>query len=276
MTWYAAPRSLDAAIGLLAEHPFATLAGGTDLYPGAGRTLKAPTLDLAGLAELDGIAEDDAGLRIGARTTWSAIAAADVPPALDALRAAALQVGGRQIQNVGTIGGNLCNASPAADGAPPLLALDAAVELAGPRGRRVLPLGDFLIGPRRTARAADELMTAVLIPRAALDGRALFLKLGARSHLVISIAMVAVRIALDGGRVRAAAVAVGACGPTARRLATVEATLAGAPAAEAASRVRAADVAAALAPIDDVRADAAYRAEAAAILVARAVGELCA
>ena len=108
------------------------------------------------------------GLRIGACTTWSAIRDAALPPAFDALRAAAAEVGGGQIQNAGTIGGNLCNASPAADGVPPLLALDAEVELASAAGTRRLPLAAFLRGPRRTDRRPGEMLTAVLIPAAAL------------------------------------------------------------------------------------------------------------
>ena len=134
-----------------------------------------------------------------------------------------------QIQNAGTIGGNLCNASPAADGVPPLLALDAEVELASAAGTRRLPLAAFLHGPRRTARRPDELLTAVLIPAAATEGRSAFLKLGARRYLVISIAMVAARLATADGRVTAAALAVGACGPVATRLPAVEAALVGHP-----------------------------------------------
>ena len=91
-------------------------------------------LDITGLGELRGIARGPGGLRIGACTTWAEIRDAALPPAFDALRAAAAEVGGRQIQNAGTIGGNLCNASPAADGVPPLLALDAEVELASAAG----------------------------------------------------------------------------------------------------------------------------------------------
>ena len=196
-------------------------------------------------------------------------------PALDALRAAAAEVGGRRIQNAGTIGGNLCNASPAADGVPPLLALDAEVELASAEARRRLPLARFLSDARRTERRPDEILTAILIPNSALRGRSAFLKLGARRYLVISIAMVAVRLDLAEARVAAAAIAVGACGPVATRLPAVEARLLGAPADPAlAGRVDTATVAAALQPISDVRAEAGYRAEAAAELVRRAISGL--
>jgi CO/xanthine dehydrogenase FAD-binding subunit len=182
-------------------------------------------------------------------------------------------VGGRQVQEAGTIAGNLCNASPAADGVPPLLVLDAEVELAGARGTRRIPLERFITGPRRTAREPGEIVTALRVPAAALAGRSRFLKLGARRHLVISIAMVAVRLDLSGGRIARAALAVGSCSPVARRLPGVEAALAGLRAEAAADGIDGTEVARALDPIDDVRGGAAYRAEVAAELLRRAVAE---
>lgn len=254
------------------------VAGATDFYPATtARALPGAMLDLSALPELHGIERVPGHLQIGACTTWAEIAEADLPPALAALQAAARTVGGPQIQNAGTIGGNLCNASPAADGVPPLLVLEAEVALAGPTGTRRLALADFLRGPRQTARATDEILTAVLIPDAALTGRSAFLKLGARSHLVISIVMVAARLEILQGRIARAALAVGACSPVATRLPMLEAALRGAPAdADLAARLGDADVAAAIAPIDDIRADAAYRAEAAATLLRRAVSGLAA
>jgi CO/xanthine dehydrogenase FAD-binding subunit len=269
---FARPASLAEALGLLAAGGWRVLAGGTDLYPGAGPALRGAVLDLTGIAGLTGISRPGE-LCIGAATSWEEIARADLPPALQALQAAARAVGGRQVQVAGTIGGNLCNASPAADGVPPLLALDAEVELRSLAGSRRLRLADFLLGPRQTALRPDELLTRVIIPRAALEGRSAFVKLGARSHLVISIAMVAARLAVDGGRITHAAIAVGACSAVARRLPAVEAALTGAPAAEVAGRIRAGDVAAALSPIDDPRATAWYRRTVAGELVQRAVAE---
>ncbi|MFO1174181.1 MAG: FAD binding domain-containing protein [Paracoccaceae bacterium] len=272
---YVRPGGLAGALTLMAERPFRPLAGGTDLYPAtAAQTLAGAILDLTAIDELKGIELTGAGLRIGACESWDAIARAPLPAALACLQAAAREVGGRQIQNAGTIGGNLCNASPAADGVPPLLALDATVELASVRGARRLALDQFILGPRRTARAPDELLTAILIPRAALMGRSMFAKLGARRYLVISIAAVAVRLVEREGRVATACVAVGACSPVARRLPMVEAALEGARLDGAAARVRDADVAAALAPLDDIRASAAYRSGAAAELIRRAVAVL--
>lgn len=276
MTDYACPETLPEALGILAREDRLVLAGGTDLFAATGSSrLDRPVLDVTRIAGLAGISETPDGLRIGACTPWAGIAGAALPPALDALRQAAVEVGGRQIQTTGTIGGNLCNASPAADGVPPLLAVAAEVELASARGTRRLPLADFLAGPRRTLRAADEVVTAVLVPRAGLTGRSRFLKLGARRYLVISIAMVAVRLEIATGVIVSAAVAVGACGPVALRLPAVEAALLGA-SAGAASRIASEDVLAALSPIDDIRASGAYRAEAAVELLRRAVGELAA
>lgn len=273
MNAFARPFTLEQAVAALSDGPWTILAGGTDLYPVAQGGLKGPVLDLSGIAGLRGIRRDG-GLRIGACTTWTDLAEAALPPALRALQQAARQVGGRQIQNMGTIGGNLCNASPAADGVPPLLAVDAAVELVGPEGRRVLPLAEFLTGPRQTAKRADEILTAILVPEAALAGRSTFVKLGARAYLVISIAMVAARVVVEGGQIRSAALAVGACSATARRVPGLEAALIGLAPNAALAAVTEAAVAAHLAPIDDIRASAAYRAGAAAELLRRALAEV--
>lgn len=271
---YERPPTLAGALKLLGRGGWRPLGGGTDLYPanGAGG-LRGAILDLTAIPDLRGITATPEGLRIGAATTWAAIARADLPEGCAALQAAARQVGGRQVQEAGTVGGNLCNASPAADGVPPLLVLDAAVELASQRGTRRLALADFLLGPRRTARAPDELVTAILIPAAALSGRSVFLKLGARAHLVISIAMVAARVVLDGqGRIRAAALAVGSCGPVACRLPAAEAAALGRTPSDAARALGPGHLAG-LAPIDDIRATADYRRRAALDLVRRALAD---
>jgi len=263
---------LPEALRLLDRGSWRLLAGGTDLYPGAGAQLQGAVLDLTGVDGLAGITMDG-DLRIGAATSWATIATSSLPPALHTLQAAARVVGGRQVQVAGTIGGNLCNASPAADGVPPLLVLDAEVELVSLSGTRRLRLADFLLGPRRTALQPGELLVAVVIPEQALQGCSAFVKLGARSHLVISIAMVAARLVVDQDRITGAAVAVGSCSAVAQRLPAVEAALIGAPVPSAAERVLGADVGAALSPIDDVRATAAYRHAAAVELVRRAVVE---
>jgi len=273
---YLRPTHLADALGVLAARRPAILAGGTDFYPArVGGALPDDVLDLTAIAELRGIRADAAGWRIGALVTWSELLAAPLPRGFDGLRQAAREVGGVQIQNRATVAGNLCNASPAADGVPPLLALDAAVALASARGERVLPLAEFLLGNRRTACAADELVTAVLVPSRAGPARSVFLKLGARRYLVISIAMAAASIELDAERtIVRAAIAVGACAPAARRLGDLERDLAGRRLAPGiGARVAAAHLAP-LAPISDVRGTAAYRLDAAATLVARALERL--
>lgn len=272
---YARPDSLDDALALLAAGGRTVLAGGTDLYVRhADRGLPGRVVDITAIAGLAGISRTADHWRIGAATTWRAIAAdTTLPPAFDGLRAAAREVGGWQVQNAATIAGNLVNASPAADGVPPLLTLEAQLELRSLETVRQVPLAAFVTGSRRTALGPGELVTAVLVPHTAARGRAAFLKLGARRHLVISIVMVAARLELDGERIASAAVAVGACSPVARRLDAVEAVLAGATRDTAVARIGRAEVASALQPIDDVRGTAAYRLDAAVELVRRAVGQ---
>ncbi len=269
---YHAPTTLDAALGALAEGRASILAGGTDFYPALGPGApRGDVLDLSRIPELRGITRRDDGWRIGATTTWAEIAAAPLPPACHALQQAAREVGARQIQNVATIAGNLCNASPAADGVPPLLVLDAQVELVSVAGRRVLGLSDFILGPRKTALRPGEFLSAVLLPPLP-EAASAFVKLGARRYLVISIAMVAALVELSGGRIRAARIAVGACSPVALRLHTLEKALENRALADLSDPgLIATDHLSPLAPIDDVRADAAYRREAVGQLIRRAL-----
>lgn len=272
---YQRPNQLSDALSLLATGGWTVLAGGTDLYPATeSQVLPGNVLDISGLTGLRGISDAGDHWRFGARTTWSDIRKADLPPAFRALQSAAAEVGGVQIQNAGTLAGNLCNASPAADGVPALMILDAGVELSSAQATRVLPLSDFLTGPRRTALAESELLTAVHIPKTAIGGASSFVKLGARKYLVISIAMVAVRLATDGANITQAAISVGACSGVAARLTALEDALIGVPYAEAAAHVAADLVAEALSPIDDVRGTADYRTEAAAHLIRRAIAQI--
>jgi CO/xanthine dehydrogenase FAD-binding subunit len=256
------------------------LAGGTDFYPAqTARTawLQATprnVLDISGVEELKGIRQDAHGVTFGALATWSDIRDADLPPACGGLQLAAREVGGVQVQNRGTIAGNICNASPAADGVPPLLTLDASVEIASLRGVRALPLADFITGNRATALARDELVASIRVPPPPQGARATFLKLGARSYLVISIVSVAMLLDVDArGRIAKAAISVGACSTTPVRLRNVERELIGASSGDAARCITAASVNDALSPIDDVRGSARYRREAALVLVRRALGQ---
>ncbi len=265
MAGYAQPTSLAEAVTLLGDGGWTVLAGGTDVYPALGENpLTSPVMDISRLGDLRGIAPaPDGGIRIGALTTWTDIVRASLPPAFRALQQAAREVGSVQIQNRATIAGNLCNASPAADGVPPLLALDARVELASRSGNRTLPLSDFIQGNRKTARDSGELLTFIHVPAAGLQGNSAFFKLGSRRYLVISIAMIAARLAADGnGIITGAAVAVGACSAVAQRLPALESALIGQN-LQAAAGIAAPQHLAVLSPIDDVRAPAGYRMEAA-------------
>lgn len=277
MAAYLRPTSIDAALRALAARPLLVLAGGTDFYPArVGRPLDEDVLDITAIASLRGIADAGDHWRIGATTTWTDLVESDTPPLFDGLKRAAREVGGAQIQNAGTIAGNLCNASPAADGVPPLLSLDAVVELASANGETAVPLADFVLGNRRTRRAPGELVTAIRVPKPrARRAAAYFIKLGARRYLVISIVMVAAAIECDeDGRVTRAGIAIGACSEVARRLPELEAALLGHNVdATLGDRVTPRHLAA-LAPIDDVRASAEYRAEAALTVVRRALAEL--
>jgi CO/xanthine dehydrogenase FAD-binding subunit len=285
---YERPTALADALALLANGAFEVLAGGTDLLAAsADRPPSQPWLDISALEALSGLSTvsgTSAALRIGALTTWNTLARTPLPPGCEALAQAAREVGGAQIQNRGTLGGNLCNAAPGADGIAPLLALDAQVELASQRGTRRLPLTTFLQGNHRTARRPDELVTGVLVPFRSQRATSRFLKLGARRHLARSIAMVAVALDFDArDQVTHCGIAVGACAAAARRLPPLETALrltSRGTLVTALERLLDADngasALAALAPIDDLRGSATYRLDAVATMIRRAVAEIAA
>jgi CO/xanthine dehydrogenase FAD-binding subunit len=272
-TVYQRPQSIADALDAMAGGQAMVLSGGTDIYPAhAGKPLSRPVVDISAVAGLRGISFDNGQYRIGGNSTWTDILAAPLPRVFDGLKAAAREVGSIQIQNRGTIAGNLCNASPAADGVPPLLTLDASVELVSARGIRTMPLGRFMTGYRQTVLAPDEILSGVLVKPPALQARSGFVKLGARRYLVISIVMAAAVIERDRkGTITRAAVAVGAASPVAQRLGALERDLMGLERGVAPSSVMARHHVEQLSPIGDVRATAAYRLEAAMTVVARAL-----
>jgi CO/xanthine dehydrogenase FAD-binding subunit len=275
---YLRPVDLTEALAALAVGPRVILAGGTDYYPSrVGQPLDDHVLDITALPELRRMADEGAHWRIPALCTWTDLLETDLPPLFDGLKLAAREVGGVQIQNAGTICGNLCNASPAADGTPNLLALDALVELASARETRRLPVAAFVTGSRAIARRADEMVTALLVPKPAHDARSTFLKLGARKYLVISIAMVAAVVEIAADRtIVAARLAVGSCSAVAQRLPLLEPALAGKRLDASVAAVARPEHLAPLSPIDDVRGTADYRREAALTLVRRALVEFAA
>ncbi|MCT4656954.1 MAG: FAD binding domain-containing protein [Cohaesibacter sp.] len=268
------PQTLDQALEMLASKQACIVAGGTDFYPAQGeKPFLDPIVDLSQISALRYSSQAADGWHFGAMTTWSDVARAKMPAAFWGLQAAAREVGSLQIQNAGTMAGNLCNASPAADGVPPLLTLDAQVTLKSRRGNRTMPLSQFLKGVRQTELAEDELLTDLFVPTPHPKAKGAFSKLGSRRYLVISICMVAAVLTPDEeGAIGQAAIAVGACSPVAKRLEALERDLIGVPMQEAAIR----DVIkphhlAGLSPIDDVRGSADYRLEAVEEMVRRTI-----
>ena len=227
-------------------------------------------LDVTAVGELSSIRRMPDRVDIGALVTWTEAIESGLPPWFDCVRLAAREVGGHQIQNRGTIAGNLCNASPAADGVPAFLVLNARVRLQHRGGAREIPLREFITGNRRTCLQPNELMTAIVVPSPASGARSTFLKLGARRYLVISIAMAGACLELRDGRVHDARLSVGACSEVARRLEGLEARLEGVPATDAPDMVREEDFSL-LSPLSDVRASARYRRQSARVLVRRAL-----
>ena len=270
---YLRPKTLDEAVSLLASTGGQVLAGGTDFYPAFGdRQPVGRVIDITLLQEIRGVSFLPDSIRIGGLTTWTEVLQTPLPPCFDALKGAAREVGSVQIQNRGTVAGNLCNASPAADGVPPLLALDAEVELVSAAGRRRTPLSQFITGNRRTLRRPEEILAAVIVPRRMEHAASAFLKLGARRYLVISISMVAAVVQADeAGHVAEAHIAVGSCSASALRLAELERDLVGRPAQTGIGVFVRAEHLAPLSPIDDVRATGEYRRDASLTLVRRAL-----
>lgn len=266
---YAAPQSLDEALDLLKGGGVSILAGGTDLMP-QSRSAKSPLrptlMNIRRIADLAGISETADAIRIGALTTITELRDAPlVRERLQALWQACDHFASDQIRNAGTLGGNICNASPAGDTLVPLLVLDARVVLAArPNGAiktRTVRLADFLLGPGKTARAADELLVAVEIPMPAQNAMSTFFKFGTRPALDISVISIGLSAVRAGDRLNGVRLAFGAVAPRPIR----------APAAEAALEGKALDdatIAAAVAaadheihPITDVRASDWYRRE---------------
>jgi CO/xanthine dehydrogenase FAD-binding subunit len=270
---YLQPGNLAAALAALRQPGTVVLAGGTDFYPALGeRAFDGTIVDISAVRGLSGMREDAGEIVLGATTTWSEIVRAKLPRGFNALQQAARQVGSLQIQNRGTIAGNICNASPAADGVPSLLVLDAEVVLESAFGTRRLPLSEFVLGYRKTDRAFDEIVTAVVVPERMQPAASAFNKLGARQYLVISISMVAAALLADpSGRIIEARVAVGSCSARAVRLAGVETKLQGSKAEAGLSDWISMDDLGELSPIADVRATAEYRWQAALSLVREAV-----
>lgn len=222
---YLVPRSLPEAIALLERHgsELLVMAGGTVAMPliNEGISLPDRVLSLRRVG-LDRIEQDGDVLRIGAATTLTQLVAQDVVPLLGE---AARNTASWPVRNMGTVGGNLFTPPPGGDVAVALLALDASVRVAGPRGERVLPLAAFYTGFMTTALAADELLVEIRVPTAARETA--FIKLGRKHANTPAVVTVAVAIGRDDGRVEAARIAMGAVGPHPIRAADAEAAITG-------------------------------------------------
>lgn len=271
---YLTAETIDQALAALASGQTSVVAGGTDWFPRLGDGPAPPdVLDITRIPEFRGITRVAEGWRFGATTRWCDVVQADLPAAFDALKAAAAEVGSVQIQNVATLAGNICNASPAADGVPPLLTLDCEVELVAISGTRRLALADFITGVRCTDLGPAELVSALCIPDIPRSVGSSFLKLGSRKYLVISIAMVSAMIGFDpSGHINTARVAIGACSPVAQRLGQLEDALVGLSLPDLARPgLVEPGFLAALSPIDDTRGSADFRIHVVAELCQRAI-----
>jgi len=253
------PRSLDEALRAKADVPDALpIEGGTDVMVELNFDRRRPDalLNLNEVDELRGWSRDDGSVRLGASLTYAEAMEAPLAELLPALAEAARTVGSPPIRNRGTIGGNLGTASPAGDALPPLLVEGAEVELASVRGTRLLPLTEFLVGPKRNALAPDELIVAVHVRPS--EAPQTFMKVGPRNAMVIAVVSLALVADRERGELRAS---FGSAGP-----------VPGLVAAPLAERDGFAElVAAAASPIDDVRGTAAYRRHAVRVLTGRAL-----
>src|SRR5581483_3948691 len=273
---YEAPQSVADAVRLLsAEQGAKVFAGGTDLLVQFKMGARQPTafVDIKRIPELVGITITDRALRLGAATSAAVIGEHDELTRLwPGLAEAVHLIGSTQIQGRGTVGGNLCNASPAADTTCALLVNGAVCVIAGPNGERTVPVDAFVVGPGQTVLARGELLVAIRVPRPAPRTADAYLRLIPRSEMDIAVVGAAASVTLDaGGTCTAVRVAIGAVAPTARLVPAAVQALVGTKLDESALGAAANAASAAAKPIDDKRGTAAYRRQVAGVLVRRAV-----
>jgi carbon-monoxide dehydrogenase medium subunit len=274
---YHAPRTLDEALQLLATHreKARLLAGGTDLVLMMTDRVVAPehVVDIRNVPELTRFEwGGDGGLSYGAETTIRKLETdAQVRDRLPGLAESASEVGSWQIRNLGTVGGNLCTASPSAEIAPILYALDAQAEIAGPKGRRTVPITQFHTGVRRTVLEPDELLVGLTIPATQGKSGSHYIKLKEREKMDIAFVGVASAVELEGGDgvVKSARIALGAVAPTPLRATEAEAKLKGQRLTDDLLAEAGRLAAQAAKPISDVRASAEYRREMVDVLTRR-------
>ncbi|HSJ53298.1 MAG TPA: FAD binding domain-containing protein [Anaerolineae bacterium] len=272
------PGNLQEACELLAQHgdKARLLAGGTDLMVQLNRRLLAlDALIYLGACGLDYIKEDGGDLVIGAGTTHAAIVRSELVQQRAPLLAEVIStIGSAAIQNQGTIGGNLGNASPAADSAAALLALGASLRLKSTGGERVVPVSEFIVGPGQTALQAGELIQEIIVPAQPAGLKWAFRKIGKRRADVCPTISMAVALEMDGGQCKAARIALGSAAPTPLLAEKAAALLVGKTLDAEVIGQAAQAVAGETSPIDDVRASAWYRRRASEALTRELVGTM--
>ncbi len=277
---YREPKTVQEAIAMLSHHDgkAKVIAGGTDLLNDIRTKIIRPdyVVDIGCIVGLDRWSYDDQGtLSLGALTTISAVEiSAEVKEHHPVISQAAGQIGSIAIRNVGTIGGNLCHASPAADMVPPLIALRATVKVVGPAGERTVAVEDFFTGPGRTVLETGEILIGIQVPPMPPQAKAVYLKHAVRGAADLAIVGVAAMVRLEDGRCRNVRIALGAVAPTAMRARRAEFLLDGNEMSD--SLIEKAALAAAddCRPITDLRASADYRREMVKVLMQRAIKQL--
>ena len=270
----ALPRTIDEALRVLSDRgPDAKLlAGGTDLLPQMKNGLLRPTcgVDLSGVAKIRALEPDARGLRVGAAVSARALERDTVVRSTyTALAESAALVGSVQVRNLASLGGNLCNAAPSADMAPPLLALEAVAVIAGPRGERRVPFADFFTGVRRTVLGADEILVEIAVPAPGPRSGGQYLRHTPRRELDIAVVGVASQLTLSDGVCAKARIALAAVAPVPLRAREAEQALEGTPVTTEAIE-RAAELAVGVArPISDQRGSADYRRHLVRVLTRR-------
>lgn len=269
------PRAVDDCVKILKDRggEAKLVAGGTDLIPQLKNGLVKPAcvVDLSGIPALRTLQKDNGGgLRLGAAVTARTIETdAHVRAAYPALAESGALVGSLQVRNLATVGGNLCNAAPSADMAPPLLALDAEVVVAGPGGQRRMPLASFFVGVRTTALAADELLLEIVVPATSSGSGGHYLRHTPRRELDIAVVGVASQLTLSAGVCASARIALASVAPVPLRAAAAEDALIGQPLTPALIE-RAAELAVQAArPISDQRGSADFRRHLVRVLTRR-------
>jgi CO/xanthine dehydrogenase FAD-binding subunit len=273
------PERLEEAVSLLKENGKNTfvMAGGTDLLIKRRHQVIHPQT-IVSIKKIDGLNRisfnRSKGLTIGATALLADVAKhRTILNTYPAIAKAASNTANVQIRNMGTVVGNLCNASPAADNAPALLALNARMNIIGPQGERVLPLDEFFIGPGATALQPAEIVTSVFVPTPVSGSGATYLHLSARGRVDCSAASTGISLTLKGPKVANARIFIGACGPTPMRMPKTEKKLINQKITNALAEKAGQQASKESKPISDVRANEDYRSKMVAVLVKRAILE---